>query len=462
MSGYRIFFVLLPVIAVALAAPVPVSGAMLRVPSQYATIQPAIDAAVEGDTVLIAPGTYRGDGNTNLTLRGPNIVLTSESGPEATVIDCEDRPNTRGLLLFWGHQARSTVIEGLTFCRGTVYGGGILMKFDEEPTVRHCIFRDNHVTPSVYIQDGGALVCEPGDVVFSPLIIDCEFRNNSCPGRGGAAYLIARTEVIGCTFENNAAGWGGAVVLGPGTVVRDCVISGNSALQSGGGIQWSGGEVTISGCEITRNYADESGGGISVATYAPVLQVRISDCTIAANAAGRFGGGIEVALAPVELTRTILRSNCSVDASDAFVFYTTLSMTCCAYDTAQIVFQEGTLAGGLRVEGDPRFCAPAACPTGPDISPDGVWTLRSDSPCLGSFSPCGERIGARDLGCGAPEPVGACCYEDESCRLLTAAECTGSGGVFRGDGESCYPNGCGDTAVERSSWGRIKARFGAR
>lgn len=31
---------------------------ILRVPSEYATIQSALDASVQNDTVLVAPGTY--------------------------------------------------------------------------------------------------------------------------------------------------------------------------------------------------------------------------------------------------------------------------------------------------------------------------------------------------------------------------------------------------------------------
>ena len=36
-------------------------AATLRVPSQYPTIQGAIDASHSGDTVLVAPGIYSGD-----------------------------------------------------------------------------------------------------------------------------------------------------------------------------------------------------------------------------------------------------------------------------------------------------------------------------------------------------------------------------------------------------------------
>ena len=36
-------------------------GAIIHVPDDYSTIQEAHDAASDGDTVLVAPGTYRDD-----------------------------------------------------------------------------------------------------------------------------------------------------------------------------------------------------------------------------------------------------------------------------------------------------------------------------------------------------------------------------------------------------------------
>lgn len=54
-----------------------------RVPADYATIQQAINASVDGDTVLVAPGTYSGE----IDIIFKAITVTSEAGPDLTVLD---------------------------------------------------------------------------------------------------------------------------------------------------------------------------------------------------------------------------------------------------------------------------------------------------------------------------------------------------------------------------------------
>src|ERR1700690_642577 len=58
-------------------------GNTILVPADQPTIQAGINAASNGDTVLVSPGTY----NENIDFMGKQITVTSSSGPAVTIID---------------------------------------------------------------------------------------------------------------------------------------------------------------------------------------------------------------------------------------------------------------------------------------------------------------------------------------------------------------------------------------
>ena len=98
------------IIALLLVASIALSD-IIHVPGDYPTIQAGIDAAWHGDTVLVADGTYTGDGNKNLDFKAKIIEVKSENGPEHTIIDCE--ADGRG---FYFHSGEGTVsvVSGFT------------------------------------------------------------------------------------------------------------------------------------------------------------------------------------------------------------------------------------------------------------------------------------------------------------------------------------------------------------
>jgi hypothetical protein len=55
---------------------------------------------------------------------------------------------------------------------------------------------------------------------------------------------------------------------------------------------------------------------------------------------------------------------------------------------------------------------------------------------------------------------GACCLTDGSCLFLTEEECMGYTGAYWIPDQDCEPNPCEPVAVEKETWGGIKARFG--
>ena len=53
----------------------PVQATDRHVPAQYPTIQAAINAALDGDTGIIIPGTYTGDGNRGIDFLGKALTV---------------------------------------------------------------------------------------------------------------------------------------------------------------------------------------------------------------------------------------------------------------------------------------------------------------------------------------------------------------------------------------------------
>lgn len=86
-----------------------------RVPSQYRTIQAAIDASVSFDRVLVAPGTYP----ERLRIRGMWITIESEQGADVTTIDADGQ----GVAVTFDPKAHGgTVLRGFTITGGYVSG----------------------------------------------------------------------------------------------------------------------------------------------------------------------------------------------------------------------------------------------------------------------------------------------------------------------------------------------------
>jgi hypothetical protein len=136
------------------------SSRVLAVPSQYGTIQLAIDSARRGDTVLVARGRYY----ENIRFKGRGIVLTSQfartrdlADIEQTIID-GSRPrhaDTASVVMFVNQEDSMAVLQGFTITggKGTVWldakdhayfreGGGILCELSS-PTIRFNYIIDN-------------------------------------------------------------------------------------------------------------------------------------------------------------------------------------------------------------------------------------------------------------------------------------------------------------------------------
>jgi parallel beta-helix repeat protein len=140
-----LFAILIGIMAAARIAP----AAKIRVPVLY-KIQAGIDAASDGDTVLVANGRYSGPGNRDIDFRGKSIVVISENGADATIVDAAGHVG----FIFSGGEDAFTVLSGFTITDGDP---GISCA-KASPRITGNIIRDNE--RGMYIYDDSDPVIE--------------------------------------------------------------------------------------------------------------------------------------------------------------------------------------------------------------------------------------------------------------------------------------------------------------
>ena len=157
----------------------------------HATIQNAIDNAVNGDIIEADPGTYV----ENIDFNGLAITLRSASGnPADTIID----GNGAGSVVTCNTgEGPDTVLSGFTITNGSAadLGGGIAAP-GSSPTVSNCFIVGN--TAGVR---GGGMHTE----FSAPHVTNCVFSGNTAPLGGGLYMDTASPIVSNCAFSLNGA-----------------------------------------------------------------------------------------------------------------------------------------------------------------------------------------------------------------------------------------------------------------
>lgn len=173
----------------------------------FTSVGAAVDAAAEGDLILVAAGTYML--SAPISLYGKDLVIrgaVDASGRPTTVLNGQNTTYHINALV----QTSATVIENLVLTNGrSTQNGAIYMFGCQGTTIRNCSVRGNQ--------------------------------------RGAIGINNSNVTMIGCEIVDNAAGPGtsaGGGIYVAGTIsLIDCVVSGNAASYSGGGIYVPNGSV---------------------------------------------------------------------------------------------------------------------------------------------------------------------------------------------------------------------------
>ncbi|HIB09037.1 MAG TPA: hypothetical protein EYO20_04220 [Gemmatimonadetes bacterium] len=152
----------------------------------YTVIQTAIDAILDGDTVLVYAGTY----TENINYNGKNIVVGSlylttqdTSYISSTIINGNQAGS---VVTFESGEGSTAVLSGFKITNGSsTYGGGIKIENSSSPKLNHLIIKNNSATSTHSSYGGGGLyIGGYSDVTITYVKII----NNSSSSRAGGIW----------------------------------------------------------------------------------------------------------------------------------------------------------------------------------------------------------------------------------------------------------------------------------
>ena len=248
----------------------------------FGTIQAALDASTNGDTIIVLPSAGAPGGAYVENIVFPARAVTLRS------INPEDPAIVAGTVIY-GDKAEPVV----TFAEGTP---------PEAALEGFTITNGSGTSRGPYSNCGGGMFLSSS----SPRIANNTIADNRAHCGGGLCLTNSSPTIENNTISYNYAEYcGGLCVMGGSPTIRHNTLRGNgSGDGDGGGLYLSDSFATIADNTIADNHTFESGGGLYVEGGAPV----IANNTIADNSASH-GGGLYLNFSSAMITGNTITGN---------------------------------------------------------------------------------------------------------------------------------------------------------
>ena len=317
------------------------TATIINVPDDQPTIQAGIDASVDGDTVLVQPGTYV----ENINYDGKNITVASLF---LTTQDTTYISNT----IIYGNQSGSVVtfesgedatavLTGFTITNGyEEEGGGIYCTDNSGPSLQNLIITGNHA-----ILRGGGIYCDEG---ASPIMYDLTICNNFADVGGGIYCGYSSPSLTNVVISNNNAStflyaMGGGIHCTESIItLENVIISNNNAsafyYAAGGGIHCTESIITLESVTISDNEA-WYGGGIACQNSSNLI---FNNIIITNNSATESGGGIYCDISSIYLNYCFFSDNSSINGGGIYFRNSSTVM-----ENSEFTYNNAEYGGGI-------------------------------------------------------------------------------------------------------------------
>lgn len=260
------------------------------------TVTAGLAAAVGGDQVWVAAGTYV----ERITLKADVALYGGLAGDEdPATFDFAARDLAAHETILDGNQTGRVVlapvgltatcrIDGFTITRGTHTQGGGLYALSASPTIAN-----NKIIANAATSSGGGLYLRQSNA----LVVNNSIHANAAPEGGGVYLNSGSVTITNNTVTCNGASLGGGlhITASANPTIANNVIAGNGGTAGGGGLYMTNSAAVIRGNTVVGNVAPD-GGGVSLSA-----NTALTNTLIAFNSSGiKIGSSFNLTL----------RSNC--------------------------------------------------------------------------------------------------------------------------------------------------------